>query len=60
MHERNERMLVLTVKVIEYDNMEYTNRGMVIVMNPTSDFVHDSSHTFFGGLERLKEMNDSI
>ena len=53
-------MLVLTVKVIEYDNMEYTNRGMVIVMNLTSDFVHDSSHTFFGGLERLKEMNDSI
>lgn len=57
---RNERVLILTVKVIEYDNMEYTNRGMVMVMNPTSDFVHDSNHTFFGKLESLKEMSDRI
>ena len=53
-------MLVLTVKVIEYDNMEYTNRGMVMVMNPTSDFVHDSNHTVFGKLESLKEMSDRV
>lgn len=47
-------MLLLTVKVIEYDNMEYTNRGMVMVMNATSDFVHDSSHTSFDKLASSK------
>ena len=50
--------LIPTVKVIEYDNMEYTNRGMVMVMNATSDFVHDSSHTSFDKLSLSFEGNE--